>query len=186
MSTRPRMLPMASSCASSLQHVELYVRSNPGYTTTPATLSSLLRCLSVQCLAVSRPTNPGLGLVPNYRGHGTRRSLLSPHSDPDLNLATVDPRGHPPALCCASTSVSTQEAPEKCHPGTVRLPLAQCRAPPHIFAGTSVQTCPRPVTDPPRHVRPLPTALKLLQGDLPVSLPGVCRRHLPQGRSPKG
>lgn len=57
---------------------------------------------------------------------------------------------------------------------------------PASHLGASVQTCPRPVTDPPRHVRPLPTALKLLQGDLPVSLPGVCRRHLPQGRSPKG
>ncbi len=182
MSRRPRILPVASSCVSYLQHVEFYVRPYAGYATTLVALYLLLRCLPMQSLTVSRPPNPGLGLVPNHRSHGTCSPL---HPSSDLNLVAVDPCGHPSALRRTSPPVATQEAPEKCYPGTVRLPLAQSRMPPHISARSSVQTCPRTVTDPPRHVCPLATATKLLQGDLPIPLPGVCRRHLPQGRPSK-
>ena len=49
-------------------------------------------------------------------------------------------------------------------------------------ASSAPQTCPRPLTNPPRDVRPLPPVPPLLQSGLPLPLAGVRRRHVPQGR----
>lgn len=172
---------MTSSCASNLQHVELHVRPSPSYSTSLAALYIMLRCFTIQSLTVSRPSNPGLGLVPNHRGHGACYCFPPlVRLGSNLIMDCVDPCGYSPTLCRIAPSVSTQEAPEKCNSGTVRLPLAQSRVLPHISARTSVQTRPRPVTDPPRDVRPLATATNLLQGNFPVPLSSVCRRHVPQ------